>query len=105
MNYFTLAILSLPLAACVHQPEMGWIRTDRTPVVPLQFEADEAQCKGEVQKSRAAFTGQIGFSIDQVFIGCMAGKGYVQRPLPQQSRPLGELSGIIYQIRVACPRA
>ena len=82
MNYLTFAILSLALAACVHQPEMGWVRTDGKAVVPIQFEADEAQGRGEVQKARAAFTGQIGFSTDQVFIGCMAGKGYVQRPLP-----------------------
>jgi hypothetical protein len=77
-------ILCLLLAACVTQPEMGWIRADGKSVVLLQLEADNTACTGEVQKARAAYTGRIGASSDQIFTGCMAEKGYLQRPLPSK---------------------
>jgi hypothetical protein len=77
--------LSVALSGCVTQPEMGWVRIDGKAVVPIQFEADETQCKGELQRTRLAGTGQLGLfsrlqAQDDVFVGCMAGKGYVQRP-------------------------
>jgi hypothetical protein len=75
-------ILCLILAGCVTRPEMGWIRADGKAVVPIQFEADNTVCNGEVEKARAAYTGRISASPDQIFSGCMAEKGYLQRPLP-----------------------
>jgi hypothetical protein len=77
-----VAAVALLLMSCIKQPEVGWLRTDGKPVIPIQFEADETQCKGEVQKALAGFTGRVGFSSDDVFVGCMAGKGYLQRALP-----------------------
>jgi hypothetical protein len=95
MNYLTFALLGLALAACVHQPEMGWVRTDGKPVVPIQFEADETNCRGESDKADLSSTMRRNITlcenglcspreeaVKRVFAGCMAGKGYVQRPLP-----------------------
>jgi hypothetical protein len=88
-----LFTLSVGLVGCVTQPEMGWIRTDGKPVVPIQFEADETNCRGESQKANLTSTMEAGIkigeqglysprqrAISEVFTGCMAGKGYVQRP-------------------------
>jgi hypothetical protein len=78
-----IAVVALGgLLGCAHQPEIGWVRTDGKAVVPIQLEADNTQCKGEVEKVRAAYTGQTFASSDQIFTGCMAEKGYLQRPLP-----------------------
>jgi hypothetical protein len=89
-----LLTLSVGLVGCVTQPEMGWIRTDGKPVAALQFEADETNCRGESQKARLSSTLREGVTIGEqglysprqqaigdVFTGCMAGKGYVQRPV------------------------
>jgi hypothetical protein len=78
-----IAVVALgDLLGCAHQPEMGWIRTDGKAVVPIQFEADEATCRGELQKVHAVYTGLAVASDEQIFTGCMAEKGYLQRPLP-----------------------
>jgi hypothetical protein len=90
-----LFTLSVGLVGCVTQPEMGWIRTDGKAVVPIQLEADQKQCDGESDKADLSSTMKPGISIcpgvgpcsprqealKSVFNGCMAGKGYVQRPM------------------------
>lgn len=82
------------LAGCATAPPM-WLRTDGATVPPLQFEADQTACRGEVQKSRMASTGQLGLisriqATDDVYAGCMAQKGYVQRQAPQECRKLDD---------------
>jgi hypothetical protein len=77
-----LLTLSIALANCAQRPPMSWVRTDSKPVMPIQFDADQAACRDEVQKAR----GQLGLlsrlqAHDDVYAGCMADKGYVQRPV------------------------
>lgn len=81
-----LLTFSIGLANCGHQPAMSWVRSDNGPVVPTQIEADQTACRGEVQKARLAGNEQPGWlsklqAHDDVFTGCMAEKGYVQRPV------------------------
>jgi hypothetical protein len=81
-----LFTLSVGLVGCTTQPAMSWFRADGKPVVPIQFEADEANCRDEVQKARLAGSNQLGLlsrlqAHNDVFAGCMADKGYVQRPV------------------------
>jgi hypothetical protein len=77
-----LLMLSIALGNCAQQPPMSWVRTDSKPVVPIQFDADQTACRDEVQKARR----QLGLlsrlqAHDDVYAGCMAEKGYVQRPV------------------------
>jgi hypothetical protein len=81
-----LFTLSVGLVGCTTHPAMSWFRADGKPVVPIQLEADETGCRGEVQKARLAGSNQLGLlsrlqAHDEVFTGCMADKGYVQRPV------------------------
>jgi hypothetical protein len=55
-----LFTLSVGLVGCTTQPAMSWFRADGKPVVPIQFEADEANCRDEVQKARLAGSNQLG---------------------------------------------
>jgi hypothetical protein len=48
--------LGLALIGCAHQPEMGWVRTDGKAVAPIQFEADETNCRGESDKADLSST-------------------------------------------------
>jgi hypothetical protein len=81
-----LLTLSIAPASCAHQPPMSWVRTDGKPVAPIQYDADLTACRDEVQKARVASNEQPGLlsrlqTHDDVFAGCMAEKGYVQRPV------------------------
>jgi hypothetical protein len=81
-----LFTLSVGLVGCATQPAMSWFRADGKAVVPIQFEADETNCRDEVQKARLAGPNQLGIlsrlqAHNDVFVGCMADKGYVQRPV------------------------
>jgi hypothetical protein len=74
------------LVGCATQPAMSWFRADGKAVVPIQFEADETNCRDEVQKARLAGINQLALlsrlqAHDGVFAGCMADRGYVQRPV------------------------
>jgi hypothetical protein len=67
------------LVGCATQPAMSWFRADGKPVVPIQFEADETNCRDEVQKARLAGSNQLGLlsrlqAHDDVFASCMADK-------------------------------
>jgi hypothetical protein len=81
-------LLCLAVAACAKPPEMGWIRHDGTPITDAQFELDSTACRGEGQKAgltarRAEGIGEAlhqGQAVSDVFVGCMAQHGYVQRP-------------------------
>lgn len=86
------ALAALLLAGCAQQPEPGWVRTDGKTVVPIQFEADQTNCHGESDKANLSSTMKYGLAlcesgicapredaVRRVFVGCMAGKGYVQR--------------------------
>ena len=42
--------ITLALAACATAPK-GWTRLDGKPIDPVQLEADQTICKGEVEKA------------------------------------------------------
>lgn len=77
---------ALLLAGCSTLPTQ-WDRVDSAPVVPAQLQADELACKGDTEK--AAVEGQARSTIDglfgtdrqdtRIYVGCMAGKGYLAR--------------------------
>lgn len=83
---------ALFLAGCASSPkqEMGWQKIDGTAPSQQQFEADLTVCQGETQRATlaahptdsipAAF--ERGRARGQVFNGCMAQRGYLQRPVP-----------------------
>lgn len=85
------ALFAVALAGCATTPP-AWLRVDGKPVSDLQFEADEAACKGEMQKAKLSSTMREGVTIgpdglysprqnaiSDVYSGCMAQRGYVQR--------------------------
>jgi hypothetical protein len=60
-------------------------------VLPAQLELDQMVCRGERQKSNLSSTRKPLIEeimapreqdLNQVYSGCMASKGYVQRPAP-----------------------
>lgn len=74
---------ALLLAGCATAPPL-WLRIDGKQVSDLQFEADQTACRGETQKANLATARQIGLlsrmqATDEVYNGCMAGRGYLQR--------------------------
>lgn len=86
--------IALLLAGCATAPPT-WLRVDGKAVSDLQFEADRANCRGEMQKSRMASTGQLGLfsgiqAVDDVYAGCMGQRGYVMRLPPQECRKLDD---------------
>jgi hypothetical protein len=75
--------LCATLAACASAPKL-WTRADGGPIMQTQYEVDATVCRGELQKARMAGTGQLGLisrmnAQDDIYTGCMAAKGYVQR--------------------------
>lgn len=85
-------LVLLALSGCVREPEPSWVRTDGKIAAPIQFEADQTNCRGESDKANLSSTMKYGFAlcengicapredaVKRVFVGCMAGKGYVQR--------------------------
>jgi hypothetical protein len=73
--------------------EPRWIRADGKPIVAAQLEMDHADCRGQTQKASLT-AAQISIGVarfadaleqDQVkevvFIGCMAGKGYLRKSM------------------------
>lgn len=85
MNFLAglAAALLLSLASCASDPSR-WSRLDGSPIYPQQFETDSTICRGEKQK--AALAGGIESDLLQtatqrrqqvdVFVGCMAQRGY-----------------------------
>jgi hypothetical protein len=102
---FIAAILLLgPLTACTTRTIMRFDRFDgRTdPAAHLQFQQDDAICKGEVAKAQAIaapiYTGgslasameagmldaQRNQALRQIMVGCMAARGYIMTPVAAQ---------------------
>jgi hypothetical protein len=80
--------LAIVLNACAQQPTPRWTRVDGKAIrgdvtLETQYEVDVKICQGEMQKANLSATAEAGFgrgrAVDQVFIGCMAQRGYVQR--------------------------
>lgn len=82
----------LLLTACATTPA-AWQKVDGKPVAQEQFQLDQTSCQGEMQKAKLSSTMREGVTIGEqglysprqqaisdVYSGCMAGKGYIQRP-------------------------
>jgi hypothetical protein len=91
-----LPLVCLIVGACATAPEPAWLRVDGKPISDLQFEADQAAWRGEMQKAKLSSTMEGGIvlgpngpysprqnAISDVYSGCMAQRGYVQRAAPQ----------------------
>ena len=83
--------LSLLMTGCATAPR-EWEKVDGKPVKQEQFELDQTACRGESQKARLSSTMREGVTlgeqglysprqqaISDVYAGCMAGKGYIQK--------------------------
>ena len=93
---FIFALAVSTLAGCAAQKPDLWVRADGHSDAPRQADLDKSACYGEAAKAKLAAGGnyqrdvfaQAGEELDrqraarQVFVGCMAGKGYVQPPTP-----------------------
>ena len=79
----------LLLSGCATTPTQ-WVRVDNRPVEPMQLQADETACRGEMQKANLSSTMEPGVSIgpggiysprakavNEVYQGCMAQRGYL----------------------------
>ena len=99
------ALAFLTLAGCMSAPppvQLTWLRTDgrsahEEPALEQQFEIDRTVCLGETQRAGLAaapvYTNNFidaaivssarQRQMNDVAIGCMAGKGYVQVPADQ----------------------
>lgn len=84
-------MIVLLLAGCATAPPPKWVRLDGKMItgsdaLETQFEVDVKICEGEMQKAGLSATAEAGFgrgrAINQVFVGCMAKQGYVQRQIP-----------------------
>ena len=77
------------LSACAKEPP-AWTRVDGLPIGSQSLAADRLACRGQVEA--AAVQGQARSTVDsplgmdradyRIFLGCMAGKGY----LPQNTQ-------------------
>jgi hypothetical protein len=81
-------VLAVVLAGCATQKPVEWVRTDGRP----GNQADFLACKGETQKAALGTTTEAQIDCDangcfsvharqlnDVMIGCMAGRGYTGR--------------------------
>lgn len=105
MRRLIVAILLLgPITACTTRTIMRFDRLDgrSDPVAHLQFQQDDAICKGEVAKAQATaapiYSGrsladaieagmldaQRNQALRQIMVGCMAARGYRMTPVTQQ---------------------
>lgn len=78
-----LPLLAVLLGACAQQ-DVWWGRIDGRPVSPDQVAIDQTICRGEMQKAAVARTAEAaigsGRALNDVFLGCMASKGYLANP-------------------------
>lgn len=95
-----VCVVAVLAVGCAQQQRMMWVRADGQsgPTAATQFEMDRAACEGEMQKANLSgssycrgFGDCLGTSIARgqamttVGKGCMASKGYLERPDPSQT--------------------
>jgi hypothetical protein len=78
----------LLLTGCGTAPAQ-WAKVDGTPLQQVQFQLDQTDCQGELQKaslSSSTNEGEKGLpyntrnqAMTDAYAGCMAGKGYVHQ--------------------------
>jgi hypothetical protein len=91
-------VVCLMLMGCASEPRKFWTRSDGGPVIARQFEVDRTICRGESQKANASGTviagggGLAGAlagaaavenrseALADVYVGCMAQRGYLVKP-------------------------
>lgn len=84
-TFVKLGALGVALAGCVQQHfhyARDGLRVDQDPARLGQFEIDKAICNGEAAKANLTQTANallVATSVELVYRGCMAGKGYVVR--------------------------
>lgn len=80
-----LSVFAALLSGCVQQHfhyAKDGLRVDQDAARLPQYQIDKAICQGETAKANLSQTGYAnmqGTSIELVYRGCMAGKGYVVR--------------------------
>lgn len=85
-------VLCMALSGCASQQPKQWGRIDGHVTEISQFQADQAVCRGEAQKAALSMTAERSIScnwqgcygtttraLQDVFDGCMAGRGYHPR--------------------------
>ena len=76
-------IVALFLTGCAGEApqHIEWVRADGKPL-SSQFDRDSTACRGETQKANRVGntepTATKAKAIDDVFVGCMARRGYVE---------------------------
>lgn len=81
MSRLAAIILCIAVAGCATKP-MAWQRIDGKQGSPDQLVVDQTICRGEMQKANLSATAEAGFgrgrAVAEVFVGCMAQRGYMQ---------------------------
>jgi len=76
--------LALTISGCAQQRALTWSRADGKPFAAEQIDLDRTICRGEMQKANLASNAEAGFArgraVREVFVGCMAQRGYMQVP-------------------------
>lgn len=76
-----VGMLCLAACACATKP-MAWVRVDGKPITETQLAVDQTVCRGEMQKANLSSTAEAGFgrgrAVVEVYVGCMAQRGYMQ---------------------------
>lgn len=98
MRFLWVISLCIAIGGCAAQQEMGWARTDGKGIggnaqLEQQYRVDVTICQGEMQKAglTARPSDSIGGAYRQgqmkgeVFVGCMAQRGYLQQAIPTQN--------------------
>jgi hypothetical protein len=86
-------VACLLLVACASDARNFWSRTDGGPIMATQYQSDATICRGESQKANASGVVITGGGIPgavaainrsealgDVYVGCMAERGYLLRP-------------------------
>lgn len=89
MRPWPLLLLALAAAGCATQRPLTWARTDGKVFTADQFNLERTICRGEMQKANlAGFPAEgvgsairRGNAVGDVFVGCMAQRGYIQVPV------------------------